>query len=66
MGHKNVPSIVSLSHRLEQLYSCIFNTYLKRRHMWKFFCLFPVGGCIDANVTICSYVLCVHSLITLL
>ena len=27
-GHKNVPNIVSLSHCLEQLYSCIFNSYL--------------------------------------
>ena len=30
----------------------------------KFFCLLPVGVCIDAYVTIRSYVLCVHSLIT--
>ena len=28
-GHKNVPNIVSLSYCLEQLYSCIFNSYVK-------------------------------------
>ena len=28
-GHKNVPNIVSLSHSLEQLYSGIFNSYVK-------------------------------------
>ena len=28
-GHKNVPNIVSLSHCFEQLYSCIFNSYVK-------------------------------------
>ena len=28
-GHKNVPNIVSLSHCLEQIYSCIFNSYVK-------------------------------------
>ena len=28
-GHKNVLNIVSLSYCLEQLYSCIFNSYLK-------------------------------------
>ena len=33
-------------------------------HVKVFFCLLPVGVCIDAYVTICSYVLCVHSLIT--
>ena len=34
--------------------------------MKDFFCLLPVGVCIDAYVTICSYVMCVHSLITCL
>ena len=29
MGHKNVLNIVLLSHCLEQLYSCIFNSYVK-------------------------------------
>ena len=28
-GHKNVPNIVSLCHCLEQLYSCIFNSYVE-------------------------------------
>ena len=40
MGHKNVPNIVSLSHCLEQLYSCIFNSYLckgkKETHVYCF------------------------------
>ena len=30
----------------------------------KFFCSLPVSVCIDAYVTICRYVVCVHSLIT--
>ena len=29
MGHKNVLNIILLSHCLEQLYSCIFNSYVK-------------------------------------
>ena len=36
MGHKNVPNIVSLSHRLEQLFSCILTVIYvkaKKRHM---------------------------------
>ena len=28
MGKKNVPNIVSLSQCMEQLYYCIFNSYL--------------------------------------
>ena len=36
--------------------------YIGRR--CDFFCLLPVGVCIDAYVTIRSYVLCFHSLIT--
>ena len=33
--------------------------YIGRR--CDFFCLLPVGVCIDAYVTICSYVLCVST-----
>ena len=78
MGHKNVLNIVSLSHCLEQLFSCILTVIYvkaKKRRMqqrfreghalyWKkmwFFCLLPVGVCIDAYVTIHSYVLCVST-----
>ena len=77
MGHKNVPNIVSLSHCLEQLFSCILIVIFvkaKKRRMrqcfreghalyWKmwYFCLLPVGVCIDAYVTIRSYVLCVST-----
>ena len=64
MGHKNVPNIVSLSHCLEQLYSCIFNSYLckgKEETHVIFFYLLPVGLCIDAYVTIHSYFLCVST-----
>ena len=59
MGHKN---IVSLSDCLEQLYSCIFSSYVKAylniwwRHMYglKLFCLLPVIVCIDAYMLIDS------------
>ena len=80
MGHKNVPNIVSLSHCLEQLFSCILTVIYvkaKKRHVCDnasekaihcpierrcdFFCLLPVGVCIDAYVTIRSYVLCVST-----
>ena len=47
MDHKNVPNIVLLSHRLEQLYSCIFARQIK-----VFFCLLPFRVCIDAYVMI--------------
>ena len=33
-GHKNVPNIVSLSHCLEQLYSCISVSYVKACHVF--------------------------------
>ena len=36
MSHKNVPKIVSLSHCLEQLFSCILTVFYvkaKKRHM---------------------------------
>ena len=72
MDHKNVPNIVSLSHCLEQLFSCILTVIYvkaKKRRMPQcfreleedviFFCLLPVGVCIDAYVTIRCYVLCV-------
>ena len=39
-------------------------TGMTNRTDLKVFCLLPVGVCIDAYVTICSYVLCVHSLVT--
>ena len=69
-GHKNVLNIVSLSHCLEQLYFCIFNSYVKAclniwwRRMYGqnfFFCLLSVGVCIDAYVMIGSYDLCVST-----
>ena len=73
MGHKSVPNIVSLSHCLEQSFSCILTViYVKarKRRMRQcctileedvIFCLLPVGVCIDAYVTIRSYVLCVST-----
>ena len=54
--HKNVPNIVSLSHCLEQLNSCIFNSvnsYLKRRRVY---------WCVRDDLQLC--IVCVHSLIT--
>ena len=62
MGHKNVSNIVSLSHCLEELYSYIFNSHLiKEETHVDVFCLLSVGVCIDANLTIRSYVLCVFT-----
>ena len=65
MGNDNVPNIVSLSHCLEQLYSCIFNSYLKETHV-KVFLLFtscrPVYWCVRDDSQLC--IVCVHSLIT--
>ena len=69
-GHKNVPNIVSLCHCLEQLYSCIFNSYVKPclNIWWRpmyglklFFCLLPVGVCINAYMMIGCYILCVST-----
>ena len=68
-GHKNVPNIVSLSHCLEQLYSCIFNSYVKaclniwRRRMYglKLFLFISCRRVYDAYVMIGSYVLSVST-----
>ena len=73
-GHKNVPNIVSLTYCLEQLYSCIFNSYVKAclniwlRHMYglKPFLLFTscrhVYRCVCDDWQICLVL--VKSLIT--
>ena len=70
MGHKNGPNIVSLSHSLEQLYSCILTVIYvkaKRRRMWIFFAYFLWGcvyRCVRENSQLCQVF--VHSLITCL
>ena len=53
--------ILSHSATFKQLYSCILIFFKEETLVKVLFCLLPVGMCIDAYMTICSYVWCVST-----